>query len=171
VVALHAWGRDPEYARLAGEPPRSQEQRHRRYAQRVAEEGDTHFEFAICRLGEETILGRVTLFEIDRINGSAALGIAIGPADWGRGYGTDAVNAIVDFGFGELRLERIWLGTASDNVRAQRAYARAGFTVEARQRRAYVDRGGFLDEILMSILRSEWQALERRRSWDYPDDG
>jgi RimJ/RimL family protein N-acetyltransferase len=170
-VALHEWGRDAEYARLTGEPPRSLEQRRRRHAQLVAEAGDTSIEFAICRLGEESIVGRVTLFDIDPVTGSAALGIAVGPADWGRGYGTDAVNAIVDFGFGELRLERIWLGTASDNVRARRAYARAGFIVEARQRRAYVDRGSFVDEILMSILRAEWEALPRRRSWDYPADG
>ena len=36
-------------------------------------------------------------------------------------------NAIVDFGFAELRLERIWLNVWTENARAQRAYEKAGF--------------------------------------------
>jgi RimJ/RimL family protein N-acetyltransferase len=170
VERLHEWGRDGGYARWTGEPPRTLEQRRRRH-RRIEEDEERVFQFAICRLDDDEIVGQVSLFDIDRANGSAALGIALGPAAWGHGLGTDAVNAVVDFGFGELRLERIWLGTAADNVRAQRAYRRAGFTEEARQRRAYVDRGGLIDEVLMGILRAEWTALPRRRSWDYLEDG
>ncbi|HEY7525062.1 MAG TPA: GNAT family N-acetyltransferase [Candidatus Limnocylindrales bacterium] len=170
VERLHEWGRDGEYARFTGEPPRTLEQRRRRH-EKLEEAADTVVQFAICRLDDDQMVGHGSLFDIDRINGSAALGIAIGPAFWSRGYGTDAVNAIVDFGFGELRLERIWLGTAADNERGQRAYRRAGFTEEVRQRRAYVDRGAHIDEILMSILRAEWTALPRRRSWDYLEGG
>lgn len=85
----------------------------------------------------------------------------------GKGLGTDAVNALVDFGFGELRLERVWLSTDAENARAQRAYAKAGFVVEARRRHAWVENGRMLDEIRMSLLRDEWLALPRKRSWDY----
>jgi RimJ/RimL family protein N-acetyltransferase len=168
LPALHRWGQDGEYARFTGEPPRSLEDWRRRYERLHAEQGDTLFQFAICRLEDDLLVGHISLFEIDRLNGSAAFGIAIGEREhWSRGYGTDAVNVIVDFGFGDLRLERIWLGTAADNVRAQRSYEKAGFTVEARLRRSYVDRGNLIDEIRMSMLRAEWAALTRRKSWEY----
>ena len=125
----------------------------------------------ICRLDDGRSIGRMDLFEIDRLNGSAALGIEIGEREtWGHGYGTDAVNALLDFAFAELRLERVWLGTAADNVRAQRSYAKSGFVEEARLRNAYSERGGMVDEIRMSILREEWRALTRKRSWEYVED-
>jgi RimJ/RimL family protein N-acetyltransferase len=41
---------------------------------------------------------------------------------------------------------------------------------EARLRNAYVERGGMIDEIRMSILRDEWHALTRKRSWEYVED-
>jgi RimJ/RimL family protein N-acetyltransferase len=171
LESLHRWGLDGAYARLTGEPPRSREQWRRRHERLQEDEGRTLFQFAICRIEDDLMIGQVSLFDIDRINGTGALGIAIGPTMWGQGYGTDAVNALLDFGFGEQRLDRIWLGTAADNERAQRAYEKAGFTVEVRQRQACLDRGTRIDEIVMGILREEWLALPRRRSWDYPAEG
>ena len=107
------------------------------------------------------------LFDLDRQNGSAAFGITIGdPLDWGQGLGTDAVNAIADFAFGQLRLERLWLDTDDHNTRAQAAYAKAGFVVEGRLRRAFYQDGRWSDDIRMAMLRSEWETLSRKRSWE-----
>ena len=50
---------------------------------------------------------------------------------WGKGYGTDAVNAIVDFAFGQLRLERVWLDTDAHNLRAQAVYTRPASSARA----------------------------------------
>jgi RimJ/RimL family protein N-acetyltransferase len=86
----------------------------------------------------------------------------------GRGYGTDALNCVVDIGFGELRLERIYLYVFDYNVRARRSYEKAGFQVEATLRRSRFHRGVHHDVHLMSILRDEWLALGRRRAWDPP---
>jgi RimJ/RimL family protein N-acetyltransferase len=168
LETTHRWSRDADYARLIGEPPRSLAQRRRRFEEALSEHGRSLYLFAICRIEDDALIGRLDLFEIDRLNGSAAFGLGIGDRDlWGKGLGTDAVCALVDFAFGELRLERVWLGTDADNVRAHRAYEKAGFTVEARLRRAYLDRGRLLDEIRMSLLRDEWAALPRRKSWEY----
>jgi RimJ/RimL family protein N-acetyltransferase len=80
------------------------------------------------------------------------------------------MNALMDFGFGELRLERIWLDVYDFNKRAQRAYEKSGFKVEGIQRHAHYSRGQFQDGLLMSMLRDDWKALERKRSWDYSSD-
>ena len=84
------------------------------------------------------------------------------------GYGTDALNALVDFGFGELRLERIYLHVFDYNARAMRSYEKAGFQTDAILRRSRFHRGEHHDVHLMSILRDDWLAMDRRRAWDPP---
>lgn len=163
VALVHRWYLDAETASLMGDMPRSLVWRQRRFAASAQGHGDDVYLFIICRLGDGEPLGRIDLFDIDRANGSAAFGIAIGEARFrGQGYGGDAVDALVDFCFAELRLERLWLLTDDHNHRAQRVYQRAGFTVEARERRAFYQDGRFTDDIRMSMLRHEWEQLPRR---------
>jgi RimJ/RimL family protein N-acetyltransferase len=166
---VHRWYEDARVLALMGELPRSLARRQRSF-DLIDSGGDSggveYFAFIICRLCDDERIGRTDVFDIDRHNGSAAFGITIGdPALWGRGLGTDAVNAVVDFAFGQLRLERLWLGTDARNTRAHAAYAKAGFTVEGRLRHAYFQDGEFVDEIRMAMLREEWAALPRPRSW------
>jgi RimJ/RimL family protein N-acetyltransferase len=90
------------------------------------------------------------------------LGIFIGdPADTGKGYGSDALRAIVSFGFAELRLERIWLDVYAYNDAARRVYDRVGFVHEGTLRHALYRNGAFQDVHRMSILREEWAAQSR----------
>jgi RimJ/RimL family protein N-acetyltransferase len=164
---VHHWYEDTRIQTLMGDPPRSLAFRRQRYEAAVTGDGADVYRFVICRLDDDRPVGRTDIFEIDRQNGSAAFGITIGdPADWGRGMGSDAVNAVVDFAFGQLRLERLWLDTDEHNERAQAVYARAGFVVEGRLRRAFYQDGRWSDDIRMAMLRSEWDALPRKRSWD-----
>ena len=132
--------------------------------QRMATEPeDDYINFLICLLADERPIGEVMLFDLDRANGSAELGIFIGePDEWGKGYGTDAVNALVDFGFGELRLERIWLNVGTENERARRAYEKAGFVHEGTVRHDRYESGRHTDGHVLAILRDEWLALPRR---------
>ena len=76
----------------------------------------------------------------------------------------------MDFAFGQLRMERVWLETSEDNTRAQAAYRKAGFTQEGRLRHAFFQDGQYVDDVRMSLLRDEWQALPRRKSWQLVDD-
>ncbi|MGH2454986.1 MAG: GNAT family N-acetyltransferase [Candidatus Limnocylindria bacterium] len=135
----------------------------------ISQQGKTMFSFAICLLDGDRRVGNVSLRDIDRENGSAEMAVVITDRTLqGRGYGTDAVNCIVDFGFGELRLERIYLHVFDYNARARRSYEKAGFQIDAVKRHARFHRGAHHDVSLMSILRGDWLALSRRRAWDPP---
>jgi RimJ/RimL family protein N-acetyltransferase len=167
VALIAFWYADDGLRRIMGNPPRSVEQIRQRVAERVAGHGDKSWSFMICRLEDDRVVGRIDLFELDLTNGSCAFGITIGDrADWDKGYGSDAVNAIVDFAFGELRMERVWLDTAAYNTRAHAAYHKAGFVEEGRLRHAWIEDGRHIDGIRMSILREEWLVLPRKRSWE-----
>jgi diamine N-acetyltransferase len=129
--------------------------------------GKTDYHFVICLRADDRAIGTVGLHEIDFANGNAYFGIAIGEKDeWDKGFGTDATNAICDFGFGELRLERIALYVYADNDRARRSYEKAGFTLEGTLRSAHFARGQRQDVHLMALLRSEWADLPRQKSWE-----
>lgn len=136
----------------------------------VEAQGKDEYHFTICRLVDEQPIGNCGLFQIDRINGSAGIGIAIAEKSlWGQGLGTDAMLALLDFGFGQLRLERMWLEVYDFNARGRRSYEKCGFVPEGVERHAIYKRGKFHDVQLMSILRAEWEAQDRKRMWDYDE--
>jgi RimJ/RimL family protein N-acetyltransferase len=142
------------------------------FDQMLQAQGKDRYHFVICMLDGGAAIGTLGLFDVDHVNGSAGIGITIGEKElWGRGYGTDAMNALLDFGFGQLRLERMWLEVYDFNERARRSYEKSGFVLEGVKRHAMFKFGRFIDVQLMAILRSEWQALGHVRSWDRAVDG
>jgi diamine N-acetyltransferase len=89
---------------------------------------------------------------------SAEVGIMIGEKNyWNRGYGTDAMRLLLKHGFGTLNLNRIYLYVYQNNPRAIRTYEKAGFVHEGVRRQAAYKDGQYIDILMMSVLRSEWQ--------------
>jgi RimJ/RimL family protein N-acetyltransferase len=137
----------------------------------LTQHGKESWFFVICLLADDRPIGTVGLFDVDHVNGNAGFGISIGEKDlWGKGYGTDALNAIADFGFGELRLRRIWLEVYDYNPRGRRSYEKAGFSLEGTLRGAHYENGEHHDVHLMSLLRDEWAAQPRTKSWQFREE-
>lgn len=144
---------------LAARGPMGREAEERWFEGMLERHGKRDFHFVVCLLADGRGIGTVGLHQVDHEAGSAAFGIVIGEeGDRGKGYGTDALRAVCAFGFGELRLERIYLDVYAPNVRAQRSYEKAGFVLEGTQRRAHFSQGSFWDVNRMSLLRDEWLA-------------
>ena len=161
------WFADAETARhLALRAPFSLAMEEKWFNQVVEAQGKNQYHFVICLLPDGRPIGAADLRDIDLENGKAEFGISIGEkAEWSKGYGTEALNAICDFGFGALRLERIYLDVYADNARAIRSYEKAGFRQEGRKRNAHFGEGRHSDVLVMALLRDEWLALERHTSW------
>jgi RimJ/RimL family protein N-acetyltransferase len=98
-------------------------------------------------------VGAASLFAFDLFAGHAEAGISLVPDARGRGIGTAAVAQLVDFGFVRRNLRRIHLQAIASNTGAIRAYEKAGFVVEGRQRQHAWVRGAYEDIVLMGILR------------------
>jgi RimJ/RimL family protein N-acetyltransferase len=89
--------------------------------------------------------------------GSYRIGIE-NPEYWGRGYGTEVAGLVLRYAFETLGLHRVHLMVAAYNVRARRCYEKAGFRVEGVLRESFQVDGEWQDDVLMAILREEWQT-------------
>jgi diamine N-acetyltransferase len=139
--------------------PMSETSEERWFEQMLEHQGKDRWHFVVCRRADDRPVGVLDLHDVDLRNGSASLGILIGdPADTGQGYGSDALRALVGFGFDQLRLERIELDVFDYNEGARRVYERVGFRHEGTLRRAVYRDGAFHDIHRMAILRDEWSS-------------
>jgi len=76
----------------------------------------------------------------------------------GRGHGKGMLRRIVERIFTETDTHRLWLGVFPDNARARRAYEQVGFRAEGIARESAFFGGVFRDELIMALLRPDWEA-------------
>ena len=115
--------------------------------------------FAIHVRGEDEPIGVISLMNISEANESADLSVIVGdPEDRHHGYGAEAIAAILRYAFEALSLNRVGLSVFEFNDEAISTYEKLGFSVEGRLRRAVRRGDAFHDAILMSVLKSEWEA-------------
>jgi diamine N-acetyltransferase len=103
------------------------------------------------------LIGNCCFFDINWRSRSAEVGIFIGEKSlWNKGYGTEVMQLLLRHGFGTLNLNRIFLRVDAENLGGIRAYEKAGFVHEARLRQAAFREGKYRDDLIMSVLCSEW---------------
>ena len=78
----------------------------------------------------------------------------------GGGHGRALLAGVVDRVFGETDAWRVWLGVFPDNMRARRAYAAVGFRAEGTARGSAFFGGTYRDELVMALLRPEWEGRD-----------
>ncbi|KNC20127.1 GCN5 family acetyltransferase [Arthrobacter sp. RIT-PI-e] len=113
-------------------------------------------DWAIIRLEDDAFLGEIVLNDLDADNRSLGMRMNLNSAPlFGRGYGTEALRAVIVHAFDDVGVHRISLEVFAFNPRAQRVYEKCGFTVEGRQREALFWDGTWHDVILMGILSTD----------------
>ncbi len=105
---------------------------------------------------EGTPIGTIQLYDFNEQDKSCKLGIRIGDSNyWGKGYGEDAVNTLLQYAFMKIDIYRVTLKVYEYNERAVKCYLKCGFQYEGRTRKsAFID-GKFYDEIIMGALKSD----------------
>jgi [ribosomal protein S5]-alanine N-acetyltransferase len=88
----------------------------------------------------------------------AEIGYWCALAHWGRGYATEAVRAIIDYGFRTLELNRVHAECHGDNPASRRVLEKVGMTYEGSLRQHSFRLGRFADKLQFGILRSEWSG-------------
>lgn len=144
-----------------GDPPfpQSLERLQAEFDQNAAKGGRDGAFFAMEADGK--LIGQCGLFGFEfcsGVNNHCELGIGIGDKEyWGKGYGTEAVNMLLEWAFVHRNMNRVFLSTISNNERAIACYKKCGFQAEGRLRQHAWNRGQYVDLIYMGILKSEWE--------------
>lgn len=144
----------PEVMRYWSRPP----MRERAEAQALLEnihEGAASGRFlqwAITRVGEDRLIGTVTLYEIDLEQGRAAIGYALGREHWGRGIARSAVSLAIGYAFETLGLRRLEADTDPRNRASIGLLERLGFEREGLLKQRWRVGGEIQDSLLLGLL-------------------
>lgn len=105
-------------------------------------------------LNDEPI-GASGLFPQDDIfSKNAELGYWLSEQHWGKGYATDAIRWMVDYGFKTFPINRIFARPFGTNIASQRVLEKSGFTLEATFIGTIFKNGKYFDELVYAIRKS-----------------
>lgn len=113
--------------------------------------------FAIIRKDDMKLIGEIGLLRMYPMWRTTDLTIIIPDKEnQGKGYGTEAINLLMDYAFGMLNFNRISIGVVGFNTNALAFYKRVGFIQEGIQEQGYYYNYTYYDFIMMRILRDEF---------------
>jgi RimJ/RimL family protein N-acetyltransferase len=145
---------DAEHMRLTGTRAEFTREQVLAHLERVVEDGERG-DWAITSTEDGRYLGEVVLNDLNADDRAMNVRIALATGEPGRGYGTEAMTAVLDHAFGAVGLHRVSLDVFAFNPRAQRSYEKAGFVVEGRLRDALLWDGEWTDSVLMGVLATD----------------
>ncbi len=150
IPAIMRLERLPGYEKLVGRWDESQHQeafRDPAYRYFLAEEADAVLGFVLVKGWNSA--DHVTLIKRVAVEGP------------GRGLGHRMVSAALAEIFSQTQAHRVWIGCFPSNLRARHAYEKAGFVAEGIARGSAYFYGDHHDELILAILRPEWEARHR----------
>ncbi|MEO8393135.1 MAG: GNAT family protein [Chloroflexota bacterium] len=110
--------------------------------------------------GEDRLIGVVTLWNLDPGYHCGELGYELHPAYEKRGIMTEAVTAVLTFGFTELGLHRIEATPFADNPPSKNLLVKLGFAHEGTLRQRHFFRDHYKDQLFYGLLKDEWLKSE-----------
>lgn len=125
------------------------------FVDKILKDRDSIF-LAIVLKNSNRHIGNIKIGPINRIHRFADVGLLIGERDcWGKGYATEALRLVKHYAFKELNLHKLTAGCYEVNKGSEKAFKKAGFTVEGiRKKHRYCDRV-YVDTIIFGLLNDE----------------
>lgn len=113
--------------------------------------------WGIALAGENRVIGTCGFHHFDTGFHRAETGYALHSACWGQGIMTEAMSAVLSYGFRELGLHRIEAAIDDQNTRSKNLLLKLGFSYEGNLRQRYYFNGRFEDEHYYGLLKEDWQ--------------
>jgi RimJ/RimL family protein N-acetyltransferase len=126
-----------------------------RASSRQQEETRTDYELAVTLKDSNKLIGGCRINKVSEIQ--AHIGYIFNKKYWGYGYATETARALVDYGFTELEMHRIYASCDPDNIASRRVLEKAGLVLEGRLREDMVVHGKFRDSLILGLLKHEWE--------------
>ncbi|MDP1729098.1 MAG: GNAT family protein [archaeon] len=121
------------------------------------------YNFGIELKEEHKIIGGIGLHRVNKNNGTAELGYWLGEKYWRQGYGSEALENLINFAFNKLKLRRLGAEVFAENPSSGKLLEKYGFKREGLKRQAQICKadGKIKDEILYGLLRKEYKVTRK----------
>ena len=158
LETINKWRNDPELISLLGAPFRFINLNvDEKWFEVYMSNRNSTIRCAIVSEVCDSILGLISLTNVDYLNQTAVLHIMIGdPENQGKGIGRFAVSEMIKHAFNNMNLQRIELTVLENNKRAISLYEKAGFVLEGKKRRAVYKNGEFVDMLCYALLKLDY---------------
>jgi len=148
------WVNDPEVTRFTGTVYPISGSEHQLWYQELLKDGKRRMFAVVTADGRH--IGNVGLKNIDWIARKAEVMFYIGEAQFrGKGYGKEAIAALVDFAYQRLNLRRLYANAFSYNERSIKSLERCGFQREGLLKDDVFRDGRYHDVVVLGVLRKE----------------
>ena len=116
------------------------------------------YQWAIVPKADDQAVGTISVVDLDDHTGKVHIGYCIGRPWQGKGYMTEALEAVMAFLFDEVGAGRIESQHDPDNPASGRVMIKCGLLPEGLLRKADWSNQGIVDACMHAILREEWEA-------------
>lgn len=132
---------------------------HEKFLSEVNPEKDEYI-FGIELKDEKIFIGTISVYSVNWKNSTCHVGVSIGTAYQGKGYGTDSMKVLIGFIFNYMNLNKVKLQVFSFNKRAVASYEKCGFSLEGTLKEELFRFGRFYDIYYMGLIRKDWINLQ-----------
>lgn len=132
-----------------------------KYIRSVHEGSDAHQNMGFEVRYKDKIVGLIGLKDIDLVNNKSEIGYWLTRDATGKGIMTQSCKALLQYVFRELKMNKIWIRCAVENVRSCNIPKQLGFTFEGTERQGEFLHGKYLDLKIYSLLKKEWEKVRR----------
>jgi [ribosomal protein S5]-alanine N-acetyltransferase len=108
---------------------------------------------------QDLAIGSCCFWNIDEDFHCGELGYELNRAHWGKGIMTEALPAVIAYGFNDLGLHRIEANPLQYNAASTNLLHKLGFTLEGTLRQRCVFRGQYFDQLYFGLLANEWRRV------------
>lgn len=116
----------------------------------------TGLRFAVELAATGELIGNANLYGFSEQNRRCELGYALASAHWGKGYASEAVRAVLDYGFRELGLNRVEADIDTRNAGSAAVLERLGFRKEGTMPERWIVNGEITDTTYYGLLKRYW---------------
>jgi [ribosomal protein S5]-alanine N-acetyltransferase len=112
--------------------------------------------WAICWKEDKTLLGTCGYHAVEKLHHKAEIGYELHPEAWGKGVMSEALDAIIRYGFICMDLNRIEAVYLPENAASKKLLEKKGFKIEGLLRKRFVHRGVYEDAVTSALLQEEY---------------
>jgi RimJ/RimL family protein N-acetyltransferase len=157
---VHEYGSNPNVVRFMDWGPNTEEETHKFIQKSIdyqTENPRIHYSLAIVIREQKRLIGGCGLYVSNVENRNGWIGYCLNRQFWGQGYATETARSLLDFGFNDVNLHRIFAFCNPSNVDSAHVMEKIGMEYEGHFRENIFSKGKWHDELYYAILEKDWK--------------